>query len=212
MALKFLPDDSITEKDKQRFLNEARIAASARHPNICPIYDIDEADGRLFIAMALLEGQTLHRQLAAGPMSVSQAISIAVQIANGLHCAHSMGIVHRDIKCSNIMVDSGGHVSIMDFGLALRPGTERLTAVGGTVGTPGYMSPEQARGLTVDRRSDIWSLGVVMFEMLTGRRQRVARDFEADVLQVVLARAPNDDFLQAHFAKTAPTAGMTHSR
>ena len=169
VALKFLPLDSIGENDKRRFLNEARLAASARHPNICPIYDIDEDDGRLFIAMALLDGQTLRQKLAAGPMSMPQALSIAGQIAGGLHRAHSLGIVHRDIKSGNIMVDPAGHVSIMDFGLALHPETARLTDVGRTVGTPGYMSPEQAQGLRVDPRSDIWSLGVVLFEMVTGR-------------------------------------------
>ncbi len=169
VALKFLPEDSVGDGEKRRFLNEARIAASARHANICPIYDVDEHQGRLFIAMALLEGQTLQQKLVAGPLPIPQAVLIATQIANGLDYAHSLGIVHRDIKCTNIMVDHSGHVSIMDFGLALRQNDMRLTALGKTVGTPGYMSPEQAQGLEVDRRTDIWSLGVVMFEMLTGR-------------------------------------------
>jgi eukaryotic-like serine/threonine-protein kinase len=168
VALKFLPADWVGDDEKKRFLNEARIAASARHANICPIYDIEEDQGRLFIAMALLEGQTLQQKLAVGPMAIPQAVSIALQIASGLDYAHSLGVVHRDIKAGNIMVDPGGHVSIMDFGLALRQDDTRLTAVGRMVGTPGYMSPEQAQGLGLDRRTDIWSLGVVMFEMLTG--------------------------------------------
>ena len=168
VALKFLPRDSLTERAKCRFLNEARAAALARHPNICPIYDIEEADGELFIVMAYLEGETLHHKLARGPLEVAQAVEIALQISSGLACAHGLGIVHRDIKSANIMVDHSGHVSIMDFGLALSSDALRVTGEGTSVGTPVYMSPEQARGQEVDGRSDLWSLGVVLFEMLTG--------------------------------------------
>ncbi len=168
VALKFLPADSISEQDKRRFLNEARAAAAARHPNICPIYDIEDEGERIFIAMALLDGQTLLQKIVAGPMEVPEVLSLAIQVASGLECAHSLGIVHRDIKSANIMVDAAGHVAIMDFGLAVRPGETRLTTAGSTLGTPGYMSPEQAQGLPVDGRTDIWSLGVLMFEMLTG--------------------------------------------
>jgi tetratricopeptide (TPR) repeat protein/TolB-like protein len=168
VALKFLPADSISEQDKRRFLNEARAAAAAHHPNICPIYDIEDEGARVFIAMALLEGQTLLQKIVSGPMEVQEALSIAIQIASGLDCAHSLGIVHRDIKSGNIMVDLAGHAVIMDFGLALRPDETRLTMAGSTLGTPGYMSPEQAQGQAVDARTDIWSLGVLIFEMLTG--------------------------------------------
>jgi tetratricopeptide (TPR) repeat protein/TolB-like protein len=168
VALKFLPSDSLTETGRLRFLNEARAAALARHPNICPIHDIEEVDGELFITMACLDGDTLARKLAWGPLDPSQAVDIAAQIASGLACAHSLGIVHRDIKTANIMVDSSGHVSIMDFGLALSADAVRVTGEGTSVGTPAYMAPEQAMGQVVDARSDIWSLGVVLFEMLTG--------------------------------------------
>jgi len=202
VALKFLPGDRITENDKQRFINEARTAAAARHPNICPIYDIDEEGGRLFIAMALIEGQTIQHKVMAGQMPIPQIVSIALQIASGLECAHSLGIVHRDIKSGNIMVDPAGHVSILDFGLALRPDTTRLTVEGGTLGSPSYMSPEQAKGLALDGRTDIWSLGVVLFEMVTGvlpfRRDHAVAVVHAiltdPVLDIALLRpdAPRD--------------------
>jgi tetratricopeptide (TPR) repeat protein/TolB-like protein/predicted Ser/Thr protein kinase len=168
VALKFLPQDTFTEQDKQRFLNEARAAAQARHPNICPVYDIEEAEGQVFIAMAYLEGETLLRKVSRGALESRRAIDFAIQIASGLESAHELGIVHRDIKSSNIMVSPAGHISIMDFGLALQTGATRLTVEGGTLGTPAYMSPEQAQGHAVDRRTDLWSLGVVLFEMLTG--------------------------------------------
>jgi tetratricopeptide (TPR) repeat protein len=168
VALKFLPD-SLDEGRKQRFLNEARAAAQARHPNICPIHDIEEADGEIFIVMALIEGETLFRRVSRGPVPPAEAAAIAAQVAGALAAAHDLGIVHRDIKTSNIMIDPSGHVSIMDFGLALAPEAMRLTGEGYSVGTPDYMSPEQAKGTAVDARTDLWSLGVVLFEMLTGR-------------------------------------------
>ena len=168
VALKFLPAGSLDDRDKQRFLNEARAAAVIRHPNICAVYDIEEADSRLFISMAYLEGETLAKRLARGPLPVQDAVGIAIQILRGLDKAHSLGIVHRDIKSNNIIVGFDGHVSILDFGLALLPGAERLTQGGGTIGTLAYMSPEQYDGEVVDTRTDIWSTGVVLYEMLTG--------------------------------------------
>jgi tetratricopeptide (TPR) repeat protein len=168
VALKFLPGDTLTDQEKQRFRNEALAAASVQHPNICPIYDIEEADGKLFIAMALLDGETLLRRLARGPLSGAEALAIAVQMADGLAEAHARKVVHRDVKSGNVMLDASGHACIMDFGLALRDGHERLTVAGNAIGTPGYMSPEQAAGGVVDYPSDIWSLGVVLYEMLTG--------------------------------------------
>jgi tetratricopeptide (TPR) repeat protein/predicted Ser/Thr protein kinase len=178
VALKFLASDSLNEHDKLRFLNEARAAASIRHPNICPIHDIEEAEGRLFISMDYLEGETLDKRLLRGPIPVTQAVDIAIQIARGLDKAHGLGTVHRDIKSANIILGPDGHVSILDFGLALLPGAERLTVTGAVVGTPVYMSPEQCQGHEVDHSTDIWSLGVLLFEMLTGvlpfRRQHVA--------------------------------------
>ena len=168
VALKFLPHEGFTEQSKSRFLNEARAAAKARHPNICPIHDIEEADGELFLVMAYIEGETLQRKIAGRPLDPLQAIEFATQIATGLVSAHSLGIIHRDIKSGNIMVDRSGHASILDFGLALAPDAMRVTATGASVGTPAYMSPEQIEGRAVDARTDLWSLGVVMFEMLTG--------------------------------------------
>jgi serine/threonine-protein kinase len=168
VALKFLPHGGFIEQSKSRFLNEARAAAKARHPNICPIYDIEEADGELFIAMACIEGETLAQKVARGPLQPLQAAEVAVQAASGLACAHRLGIVHRDIKSSNIMLDAAGQVFIMDFGLALSFDATRLTSAGASVGTPAYMSPEQAQGRDVDARTDIWSLGIVLYEMLTG--------------------------------------------
>ncbi|MCZ2149776.1 MAG: protein kinase [Bryobacterales bacterium] len=168
VALKFLPAETLQDAGRQRFLNEAQAAAMIRHPNICPIYDVEEVDGQMFLAMAYLEGETLAQRIGRGRLETREAAGIALQVANGLAKAHELGVVHRDIKSSNIMVGPDGNVSILDFGLALRPGSLRLTVEGKTVGTPAYMSPEQAQGLTVDERTDIWSLGVVLYEMLTG--------------------------------------------
>jgi len=168
VALKFLPADSLTPQDKFRFLNEAHAAASARHPNICPIYDVEEVEGISFIVMAYLDGETLQRKIRRGPLEIPEAVDIAIQIAAGLECAHQLGIVHRDIKSANIIVGPGGHAAILDFGLALVSGETRLTTDGQTVGTAFYMSPEQAQGRAVDQRTDLWSLGIVLFEMLTG--------------------------------------------
>ncbi len=170
VALKFLPPESLGEADRQRFLNEARAAAAVQHPNICPIYDVDEADGQIFIAMACVEGKTLADRVAEGPMDIVAAARIGAQVAAGLEAAHRQGIVHRDIKGGNILVDDDGHASILDFGLALRSAATRLTDVGSAIGTPAYMSPEQAMGKAVDFRTDIWSLGVLLFEMVTGVR------------------------------------------
>jgi tetratricopeptide (TPR) repeat protein/TolB-like protein len=178
VALKFLASDVLTDPDKQRFLQEARAAAMLRHPNICTIHDIEEADGHLFLSMAYLEGETLAQRIARGPVPVEQAVAIAIQLLQGLDKAHSLGVIHRDIKSRNIIVGPDGHTSVLDFGLALIPGADRLTNTGITVGTPSYMSPEQCQGTEVDPRSDLWSAGVVLFEMLTGtlpfRREQAA--------------------------------------
>jgi serine/threonine-protein kinase len=168
VALKFLPAESFEDRDRERFLNEARAAARIRHPNVCPIYDVEESDGKIFIVMAYLEGETLARKIARGPIELQEAIRIGLQIASGLEKAHELGIVHRDVKSGNILICPDGQVSILDFGLALLPGATRLTAAGFSSGTPAYMSPEQARAENVDHRTDIWSLGVVLFEMATG--------------------------------------------
>jgi tetratricopeptide (TPR) repeat protein len=169
VALKFISSQSQTDIEQQRFVREARAAAQVHHPHICPIYEIGEAEGRLFFAMAFVEGSTVSRLISRGPLPVSEALGLMIQVLGGLDAAHRAGIVHRDIKSSNLIVDRGGNASILDFGLALRPQTGRITGTGYRTGTPSYMSPEQVRGENVDHRTDIWSAGVVLFEMLTGR-------------------------------------------
>ena len=167
VALKFLPAHlSIQDDVKARFIQEAKAASALNHPNVCTIYDILEADGRIFIAMEYVEGQTLRDK--RGSFSEKQSLEIAAQIADGLAAAHEKGIVHRDIKSENIMLRKDGIPQIMDFGLAKLRGVSRLTKEGSTLGTVGYMSPEQALGQDVDHRSDLFSLGVVIYEMLTG--------------------------------------------
>ena len=189
VALKFLPPDSLESTAKERFLNEAKTAARLQHPNICPIYEVDEADGHLFFAMALLDGHTLTHLMDGQPLEVNQAIDLGIQIASGLAEAHRNGVVHRDIKSANIIVSPQGHAHIVDFGVALSSDVSRLTVAGGVVGTPSYMSPEQAQGLTVDHRSDLWSLGVLLFEMLTGQRP-FQRDREISVLYSIVLEPP----------------------
>ena len=184
VALKFLPPDSLNEQDRKRLVNEAQSAAQIRHPNVCPIYDVEEVDGQSFIVMAWLEGETLQRKLARGPLPIATAVDLAIQIANGLDAAHRLGIIHRDIKSGNVLVNADGHASILDFGLALRDGATRITVEGHTAGTPAYMSPEQVRGQTVDRRSDLWSLGVLLFEMVTGTLP-FKREYQAAVTHAI---------------------------
>jgi len=171
VALKFLPPDLTRDEEaNQRFINEARAASALDHPNICTIYEIDETDdGQLFIAMACYEGETLNKKVGSDNLSVSSTIEIAIQIAQGLAKAHEKGIVHRDIKPANIFVTSDGLVKILDFGLAKLAGAVRLTKTDSPIGTPAYMSPEQLQGLDADHRSDIWSLGVTIYEVLTGQ-------------------------------------------
>jgi Tol biopolymer transport system component len=168
VALKFLPPMlTPSPRAKARFLNEARAASALDHPNICTIYEVGEtAEGQLYLAMAFYEGETLKQRLERGPLPVEEALHVALQVARGLAKAHRHGIVHRDIKPANLMMTDDGIVKILDFGIARLPDQ---TLSGPLLGTPGYMSPEQARIGTVDARSDVWSLGVVLREMLTGR-------------------------------------------
>ncbi|HYH45117.1 MAG TPA: protein kinase, partial [Thermoanaerobaculia bacterium] len=171
VALKFLsPRLSASPSHKQRLLREARAAASLEHPGVCTIYEADEtADGQLFLAMAFCEGETLRHRLERGPLHPVQAVDYALQIAAGLGAAHAKGIVHRDVKPANILITPGGRLKIVDFGVAQLEDQTRLTKPGTVVGTAAYMSPEQLRGETVDHRTDLWSLGAVLYEMVSGR-------------------------------------------
>ena len=170
VAIKVLPPE-LTRDDtaKQRFLQEAKAASALDHPNICNIHEINESDdGQLYLVMAHYEGETLKDRIERGPLPVTEAVDITTQVGQGLAEAHAAGIVHRDIKPANLLVTKSGTVKILDFGLAKLAGTEGVTQTGTTVGTVAYMSPEQARGEEVDHRTDIWSLGVVLYEMLAG--------------------------------------------
>ncbi len=171
VALKFLPPEFTRDPDaKQRFMHEAKAASSLDHPNICNVHEVDETpEGQLFIAMAIYDGASLSKKIEKRPLTIEEALDIATQVAEGLQAAHEKGITHRDIKSSNVIVTERGRAIIMDFGLARSAGATQLTKTGSTLGTIPYMSPEQARGEKVDHRSDIWSLGVVLYEMITGR-------------------------------------------
>ena len=170
VALKFLPPDLTSDsRSKERFAHEAQAASSLEHPNICTVHDIGDTDeGQTFIVMAYYDGETLKRKLTRGRLKVEQALEIAAQIADGLAKAHDNGIVHRDIKPANIMISREGSVKILDFGLAKLAGETRLTKTGSAVGTLMYMAPEQVQGQDVDARADIWALGVLLHEMITG--------------------------------------------
>jgi serine/threonine protein kinase/Flp pilus assembly protein TadD len=169
VALKFLPPEWTRDPEaKQRFLREAQAAAALDHPNICTVYEIDESRGRTFISMAYIQGQTLKDKLKFGPLEIQDAKGIVLQIAQGLFEAHQGGIVHRDIKPANIMITEKGRAKITDFGLAKLERDADITQTIAILGTAAYMSPEQAQGGKVDLRSDIWSLGILFYEMLTG--------------------------------------------
>ena len=190
VALKFLPSELTRDANaKERFIREAQAAAALNHPNICTIYEVGEHDGQSFIAMELVEGQSLKERIERGPLPIDEAISLAIQAGEGLGEAHEKGIVHRDIKPGNIMLAARGQVKILDFGLA-RLGTHtKLTKADTTLGTVAYMSPEQSSGKDVDRRTDIWSLGVVLYEMITGQRPFTA-EYEAAVVHSILNDEP----------------------
>jgi serine/threonine protein kinase/cephalosporin-C deacetylase-like acetyl esterase len=190
VALKFLsPHLSQAEEEKKRFIQEAKAASALDHPNICNIYEIDETeDEQMFIAMACYEGESIKDKIDRGPISVDKALDIAVQIAQGLEKAHSKEIIHRDIKPANVLITEDGQVKIVDFGLAKLAGMTMLTREGTTLGTVAYMSPEQTKGTDIDHRADIWSLGVILYEMLTGERP-----FKGDYEQAVIYSIMNDE-------------------
>jgi serine/threonine protein kinase len=186
VALKFLqPRLCADNSAAQRFRLEARAVVAVEHPNICTIEEIGETeDGRLFLAMPLYEGETLQQLIARGPLRFAEAVSIAIQVARALAAAHARGVIHRDIKPSNVLVTRDGMVKLLDFGIAKLVDIT-LTGGAGPLGTLAYMSPEQARSERVDLRTDLWSLGIVLYEMITGRRpyggrtpQEAARSLE----------------------------------
>ena len=186
VALKFLPPQFADEEHKKRFIHEAKAASALDHPNICTIYEIGESeDGQMFIAMAYYEGETLKQKIERGPMLEREATGIALQIALGLAKAHANGLIHRDIKPANVIVTADRVAKIVDFGLAKTPGATELTRTGSTLGTAAYMSPEQAQGESIDARTDVWALGVVLYEMLAGRRPFQGNHLPAIVYAIV---------------------------
>jgi serine/threonine protein kinase/Tfp pilus assembly protein PilF len=190
VALKFLPPQfGADEEEKRRFIHEAKAASALDHSNICTMHEIDETpDGQLFIVMAYYEGETVKKKIERGPLKLEEAIDITVQVAQGLAKAHEHGIVHRDIKPANIMVTTDGVAKIVDFGLAKLAGQTVVTKTGTTVGTVAYMAPEQALGEKLDQRTDIWSLGAVLYEMLTGKVP-----FPGDYEQAIMYRILNEE-------------------
>jgi serine/threonine protein kinase len=191
VALKFLPPELTRDPEaKGRFIHEAQAASALDHPNICNIHDIGETDdGQLFIVMACYQGESLKERLQGGSLGIDEALEIAGQVALGLSKAHEKGIAHRDIKPANIMLTNDGGAKILDFGLAKLAGRARLTRTGTTVGTIAYMSPEQARGEEVDERTDVWSLGVVLYEMMTGRLP-FESDYDQAMIYSILSEQP----------------------
>ena len=190
VALKFLPSQALkSEEEKSRFIREAQAAAALSHPNIATVYEIDEVEGKTFIAMEYVEGQSLKEKIESGPLKIEEAIKIAQQIANGLQAAHEKGIIHRDIKSANVMVTRKGEAKIMDFGLAKMLSRSLMTKVGTTLGTIAYMSPEQASGEPVDYRTDIWSLGVVLYEMTSGQLP-FKGEYEQAIIYSILNEEP----------------------
>jgi predicted Ser/Thr protein kinase/dienelactone hydrolase len=188
VALKFLPEGvAQDEASRKRFLYEARAAAALNHSNICTVYEIDEELG--FLAMEYIDGETVEAKRKRRPLPIEEALDIAIQTATGLRVAHEKGIVHRDIKSANLMVTTEGQVKVMDFGLARLSNRTRMTRTGSSLGTPAYMAPETFRGDEADERSDIWSLGVVIHEMIAGRLPFDA-DSEAALLYAVLNKEP----------------------
>ena len=199
VALKFLPTTLTSNREaKKRFIQEAKAASRLDHQNICNIYEINETeDGQLFIAMACYEGKTLDKIIEGGQIDIQESIDTVLQIAAGLDKAHQKGIIHRDIKPANILMTEDGVVKILDFGIAKLSGQSRLTEVDKTVGTVTYMSPEQTKGENVDHKTDIWSLGVVLYEMLTGQLP-----FKGDYEQAIIYSILNEEAIPIDSMRT----------
>ena len=217
VALKLLPASFTTDDDRlRRFEQEARAASALNHPNIITIYEIRQAAGSHIIATEFVEGETLRLRLSRSALTLSEVLNIAIQIADALSAAHKAGIIHRDIKPENIMLRPDGYVKVLDFGLAKlseqaspavaaeAPTIQVRTGSGIVIGTAGYMSPEQARGLGVDHRSDIFSLGAVIYEMLA-RRKPFEGDTPSDTLAAILKTEPAITF--ARRARSAAGTG-----
>jgi serine/threonine-protein kinase len=205
VALKFLPPHLCAEEDcRKRFKREAQAAAKLNHPNIITIHEVSDYQGRPFIAMEHIEGRSLREFSSGRELSFEQILELAIQICEGLNEAHESGVTHRDIKPSNILIDSHGRAKIVDFGLAAVKGTDQLTKTGSTMGTVGYMSPEQVRGNQVDHRSDLFSLGVVLYELIT-KQNPFKRDSEAATLKAVSDDTPHP--VARYRSKKEPVSG-----
>lgn len=189
VALKFLPPHiSTNEDERKRFIREAKAVAALNHPNICTIYEIDESEDQTFLRMEYVDGMSLKDKLELEQIEIQEALELAIQISQGLQEAHEKGIVHRDIKSDNIMITPKSQAKIMDFGLARLVNQTQFTQQGTTLGTISYMSPEQTQGSAVDHRTDIWALGVVLYEMISGQLP-----FKGDYEQAIMYSIMNED-------------------
>lgn len=198
VALKFLPEEIGRDPEaKKRFLREAQAAAILDHPNICPVYEVDETEGEMFLTMAFIEGRSLKERIAEGPLPLIEVLNVAGQVSEALKAAHDKGVVHRDIKPANIMLNREGQVRITDFGLASVEGGADLTRPQTVLGTAAYMSPEQVRGEKTDGRTDIWSFGCTLFEMTTGRRPFIGEHGQAVRNEILNEAAPNPSSFRA---------------